>query len=244
MKNWIKYILQKLLGYERYLFVFSKFKIKRLEHDIHEKDFFIFLNHLEDGKGDVLDIGANLGLMSYHLSKKLSQQTVHAFEPIPDNYRTLQKIIAHFQLTNIHTYPIALGEEEGEIEMIVPLNEGTKMQGLSHVKHESITEWNQGTTYTVPIQSLDQIQFENHIQGIKLDVENFEYFVLKGGKQLISTQKPLIYIELWENENRKQCFEFLLGMGYQAMVVEGNELVPYQEDLHATQNFIFQSNLN
>jgi hypothetical protein len=39
VKNTIKYILQKILGFQTYLFVFSVFKIKTLHSDPKEKDF-------------------------------------------------------------------------------------------------------------------------------------------------------------------------------------------------------------
>ena len=42
-----------------------------------------------------------------------------------------------------------------------------------------------------------------------MDVENFEIHVLKGATHLIERCKPLIYIELWDNENRKACMQFL-----------------------------------
>ena len=41
MKNAIKYILQKVLGYQRYLFVFAKYKIRNLKSDKKEGDFFV-----------------------------------------------------------------------------------------------------------------------------------------------------------------------------------------------------------
>ena len=69
VKNTIKYILQFLLGYSNYLYVFAIFKIKSIQKDNLEKDFFHFLSLLKDGNGDVIDIGANLGIMSFHLSK-------------------------------------------------------------------------------------------------------------------------------------------------------------------------------
>lgn len=42
MKNFTKYILQKLLGFRNYLFVFCLFKIKTLHSDKNEKDFLYF----------------------------------------------------------------------------------------------------------------------------------------------------------------------------------------------------------
>ena len=87
---------------------------------------------------------------------------------------------------------------EGEVKMILPHQGKTKMQGLSHVKHESITEWNEGEEFTVPLKMLDNVLNGQTIQGIKIDVENFEYYALKGGRRILTDNKPIIYAELWD----------------------------------------------
>ncbi len=242
MKNGIKYVLQKSLGFQNYLYVFALFKIRTLKNDKKEKDFFHFISLLKDKNGDVLDIGANIGIMSVHLAQKVPNATVHAFEPIPDNATVLRKILKRFKLKNVQLYEFALGENEGNVEMILPINGKTKMQGLSHVKHETIDEWNEGQEFEVPIKKLDTLFPEDRIQGIKIDVENFEYFVLKGGINILEKQKPIIYAELWENQNRDLCFELLHSLSYKAYVIEGNEIVLYDAENHNKQNFIFKPN--
>jgi hypothetical protein len=77
------------------------------------------------------------------------------------------------------------------------------------------------------------------IQAIKIDVENFEYYALKGGKRILTDNKPIIYAELWDNENRTKCFELLTDLGYTTHVVENEELVHFESDKHIKQNFIF-----
>ena len=194
------------------MYVFALFKIRTLQNDSKEKDFFHFLNLLEDGKGDVLDVGANIGIMTVHLAKKVPNSTIHAFEPIPENLSVLNKIISKFNLNKIKVHHTAVGDHEGEVKMILPKNGKTKMQGLSHVKHESITEWNVGDEYNVPLNTLDNLLTSAPIQGIKIDVENFEYFALKGCSRILSSNKPIIYAELWDNENRTNCFSLLTSV--------------------------------
>lgn len=242
VKNWIKYILQRLLGFQNYLFVFALFKIRTLKGDTNEKDFFHFLSLLEDGKGDVLDIGANVGIMTVHLAQKLPNTTVHAIEPLPDNLKVLKRVVEHFALKKIQIHETAVGEEQGEIDMILPTQGKTKMQGLSHVKHDSITEWNEGEEFKVHVDKLDNLINGQPVQGIKIDVENFEYYALMGGKRIIETNHPIIYAELWDNENRKKCIELLGQMNYNVNVIYNNKLVPYNHKQHKGQNFIFLPN--
>ena len=238
----IKYILQKLLGFRKYLFVFAKYKIRTLINDTKENHFFQFLGLMKDGEGVVLDIGANIGIMTVHLSRKLPNSTIHAFEPMPDNISVFRKVMAKYNVSNVTFHEIALGEASGTVKMILPTKGGAKMQGLSHVKHDSITEWNEGIEIETPIEALDNLFKDDRIQGIKMDVENFEYFVLKGGKQLLEKNLPIIYTELWDNENRQKCFRFLSELGYSPFVIIDGAIVPFDLAKHQVQNFIFIAN--
>lgn len=230
------------MGFRTYLYVFAIFKIKTLHSDSKERDFFHFLTLLEDGKGSVLDVGANIGIMTVHLAQKLPNSTVHAFEPIPDNLSVLKKVILKYHLDKIKIYETAVGDAVGNVKMVLPHQGKTKMQGLSHVKHESITEWNEGDEYSVPLNTLDNLLNGEAIQGIKIDIENFEYFALKGGKRILESNHPVIYAELWNNENRTNCIDWLTSMNYKTHVIVNKKLVLFDSQKHDNQNFIFISN--
>jgi hypothetical protein len=75
---------------------------------------------------------------------------------------------------------------------------------------------------------------------MKIDVENYEYYVLKGAEMLVEKNKPVIYCELWENENRKKCFSFLNNLGYSAFILHKKELVPFNDQKHHKHNFFFR----
>ncbi len=242
MKNGIKYILQQGLGFRRYLYVFALFKIKTLKKDSNERDFFHFLSLMKDGDGDVLDVGANIGIMTVHLAKHLPNSTIHAFEPVPDNLNVLKKIIKRFKLRKIKVHEMAVGDQSGTIRMVLPVQSGAKLQGLSHVKHETITEWNEGLEFNVLVNTLDNVLNGERIQGIKIDVENFEYYALKGGRRILEQNQPVIYAELWKNDNRAKCMDLLEAMNYVPHVIERNKLVPFEADRHKQQNFIFLAN--
>ena len=240
MKDKFIYALQKVLGFEKYLYIFSNFKIKTLKNDTKEGDFFTFLDMVQPGDC-VFDIGANIGIMTYFLSKKVEAGKVYAFEPVPENIYTVKRIIKRYGLNNVTLIEKALGTESGEIEMIMPKFGKARKQGLSHVVHDSIDTFNEGTKYTVEVVTLDSVLNDENCQpkAIKLDVENFEYFVLKGGQKIITTHKPIIYTELWDNENRVKCMELLISWGYSTNVVVNGVLVSWDKETHVHQNFIF-----
>lgn len=240
LKDKIIYALQRILGFENYLYVFSIFKIASLKGDKKEGDFFQFLDMITPNDC-VLDIGANIGVMTYFLSKKTPNGKVISFEPVPENISTVKKIINKYNLSNVTLVEKALGKEKGTIDMVMPHFGSARKQGLSHVIHESIDTFNEGTKYSVEVLTLDEY-FSNMDcapKAIKLDVENFEFFVLEGAKNLITQNRPIIYTELWDNENRVKCMELLTRWSYSVNVVVNGELVSFDSNVHTHQNFIF-----
>ncbi len=242
MKSAIKYILHKLLGFKNYLFVFSLFKIYTLRKDKNEKDFFAFLKQIPENTA-VLDIGSNIGIMTVHLARSVKNTMVYCFEPMPNNIEAFKRVIRYFKLNNVELFETALGNAEGTVEMVMPVIDAVRMQGLSHVVHSSIPENNEGERVTASLKKLDSIKAihtnAKRIGAIKMDVENFEYFVLDGARELLIKNKPVVYTELWDNENRKKCFDLFKELNYLSFVVIDNKLVRFDNALHKTQNFIF-----
>lgn len=242
MKTFTKYILQKILGLKTYLYIFALFVIVKIRHDKKEKDFFHFLSLLPDG-GIVLDLGANVGVISYHLAKSLPKSTVFSFEPLAINMDILRRIKKRFHLKNVQDYMLAVGEKNSTIEMVMPVINNVPMHGLSHVIHKDIPDNNSGLRFKVPMVKLDDFQglsgASEKVTGIKIDVENFEYFVLKGAQNLIEKNKPVIYCELWDNENRKKCISFLNKLGYSTFILHKKEMIPFNEGNYEKHNFFF-----
>ena len=245
MKHLAKKFLQTMLGFDKYLFLFSVYVIYTLRWNRNERDFLHFLGMLPN-EGTVLDIGANIGIMTVHFCRRLPQARVLAFEPIPDNIKALRLVIDFFKLKNVEIFETALGNYDGEVDMVMPVLDSLPMQGLSHVMHESIPDHNEGWKFRTTIKKLDSIGalFENglSLKAIKIDVENFEYFVLEGAEKLITRHHPVIYAELWENENRSKCFDFLQALNYNIMVLNQGKLELFDAYEHKTQNFFFIPN--
>ena len=243
MKNLVKYILQKLLGFENYLFFFSVFKINTLSLDRKENDFLFFLKTI-DRDGYILDIGANIGIMTSHFSRKFPKSTIISYEPIPQNINTLKKIIQFFDHPNVIIKETALGNKSGFVTMVMPTNQNVKMQGLSHVV--DISSSIDGEIFQVPISSADNTEElkerSKPVTAIKIDVENYEFHVLKGCENIITRDFPVIYLELWNNKNRQNCFNLLNVWGYKPMVVRNNAMMNFDKNQIKTQNFIFLPN--
>lgn len=241
MKTFVKRILQGILGFDNYLYIFARYIINTLSRNRKEGDFMHFLQLLKDGD-TLLDIGANIGVMTVHLAQKFPHSRILSFEPMPCNIRTFKRIVAHYKLNNVTLFETALGNHEGEVNMMLPTEKKVRMHGLSHVVDSSIKEFPHGEIHRTPLTSLDAIkEIEDlpPVGGIKIDVENYEFFVLDGGRSLIKKYRPLIYIELWDNENRQQCFDLMRGFGYEVKVLVQDQLVAFDYERHDNQNFFF-----
>lgn len=239
MKEKIQKFLQKVLGYDNYLYWFARVKTSFFKGSTYEAEFFEFLNLIP--AGTILDIGANIGITTVPIAQKFPKARLHSFEPIPSNTKALRRIIKHYKLNNVQLHEVALGEAPGELKLVVPIIKGVRMQGLSHAYVEGNTDdWNKGEIHHIPMLKLDDMEVlkkEDKIAAIKIDVENFEYYVLKGGRQLLEKHKPIIYCELWENEMRYKVMDLVKDIGYKVKVFEGKNLVDYTGQPGT--NFIF-----
>jgi FkbM family methyltransferase len=190
-------------------------------------------------EGSVLDIGANIGIMSVLLGRTRPALSVYSFEPIPENFAVLNKVCSAYSLLNVQCFQIALGNKKGQLRMIMPTHGSARMQGLSHVVDE---ENEVGEVYEVEATTLDAF-FEtsnDRITGIKIDVENFEFYVLDGARGIIKRDRPIIYAELWDNENRTNCIELLAQHSYKAYLFNGQKLELFTKQLG--HNFFFIPN--
>jgi FkbM family methyltransferase len=186
-----------------------------------------------------LDIGANLGLMSYHLAKN-TKETI-AFEPMSYNYQVIEKVKHRYQLSNLTILTHALGNENKQIQLVLPIVDGVKKQGWSHVINDKMTEVTEGNPYATECYKLDEVAAlkGKKIDAIKIHVENFEYEVFLGAEKLLKADKPIIYCELSDNQNSHDCFRYLEGLGYTTMVLQNGKLEPVKSNPSHIQNFFF-----
>ena len=240
MEDVLKLWLQKLLGYDNYLFVFAKFCLARIGVGNYESSFVQLLKMIPKD-GAILDVGANIGVMSASFAKRFPESKIYVFEPIPSNIKAFKRVMKSIAVTNVTLFEAAVGNTNDKIKMVLPVIKNSKQQGLSHVWQEgNLEDWNNGVLYDVPIIKLDDLvvlQSEQKITAIKIDVENYEFEVLKGAAALIKKHRPIVYAELWKNDVRTECIDFFAAMNYDVKVFEKNEIKTYtnQDDI----NFFF-----
>ena len=152
----------------------------------------------------IIDCGAHDGTDSVELAKILSG-TVHAFEPIPDIYQRLK--LRTKKYPNIHTYTLALGNENGKQHFFV--SEGgsdassSLLEPSEHLKDHPDTRFN--NRMEVEAMTLDEWSRQFNISRVDLlwlDMQGFELNMLKASVSLLPTVR-MIHTEVSTKETYK-----------------------------------------
>lgn len=135
-------------------------------------------------QGDVAyDIGANIGIYTIFLAKKVGNTgKIITFEPDSRNFDSLKKNININQLNNVFSQKVALGDKDGKGTLYINKRVGIGAISLIETESGCIREQAKivkGDTF------IKKMKFAIPT-GIKIDVEGYEYLVLKGLKKTLS----------------------------------------------------------
>jgi FkbM family methyltransferase len=183
----------------------------------------VFLSQLKEGFV-VLDIGANVGLVSLLAAKKVGRiGRVYAFEPVPDIFARLQENIALNSFNNIEPVPLALSSQKGTAMISVA---GGASSLFRRVSDEFVE---------VPTERLDDFVEREGIErvdAIKLDVEGAELHVIRGADKTIRRFKPIMMVEINPDTLKaagttpQELFDAIVSYGYKAHVIRKGKAVP------------------
>lgn len=179
----------------------------------------------------VLDIGANYGLYSYHLSRAVgSAGRVVAFEPVPftgDTFRWVGKLLG---FRNVELVCKGCSDTDGRILFTLPIqNAGPMSAGLAHSAGRNNER--QGKSTHFPYQKTEQIWCEvvaldhflpmmKNLSFIKCDIEGAELLAFRGAQKIIAQHRPTILCEInpWFLEGfgftLKQLLDFFFDLDY------------------------------
>jgi FkbM family methyltransferase len=172
------------------------------------------------GCGDMLDIGANLGVISLMLAKNRASRNIFAFEPNPSTFAAL---LDNMRLNNavvVKPQQAVVSDVDGTIYFAAdPLHRGT----ASIVK---------GAQTGTPVSSvtLDSFIKQQSVQSIaimKVDVEGYETSVFAGARETLEQRRAsVIYYEVCPEITRRAGFEplaptrLLQGYGYEIFALK------------------------
>lgn len=157
-----------------------------------------------------LDIGANIGTHTIYLSEYFKE--VHGFEPQRKVFDLLKSNIEINNCHNVKLHNFGLGVKNEIVQMQEYDENSDFNQGGVGIDLKKNSEKKGEEIY---VKVLDELNLKD-VSFIKLDVEGYEYFVLKGAEKTISISRPIIIIEInhRSEEYRKNIFKFFKKLQY------------------------------
>jgi len=190
------------------------------------EDEIKFLRHLLQSGQKIIDIGANYGVYTLSMAKRVGPTgRVWAFEPASSTAALLEASIAANEYSQVVLEKCALSNVMGTAQL--SLNANSELNALVHGVQSS------GESETVPLVTLDSCMETHGWQGIdfmKIDAEGEEANILRGGARFFATESPLVEYEVKAgNEMHLELVQAFSQLGYESYrLVPGlNLLVPF-----------------
>jgi FkbM family methyltransferase len=168
-----------------------------------------------------VDVGANVGLYTYHLAQLFEH--VESFEPIP----RCARVIASSRLKNVRLHTCALSNRAGNALLHIPVAEGPHATGLASLSRNFAN----AVDVPVALRTLDSFGFRD-LDLIKIDVEGHELEVLQGARETIARERPALLVEVEKRHHPdrdiQDIFDFLLALGYDGCFFWNETMHPLQ----------------
>ena len=173
--------------------------------------------------GSFLDVGANLGYYSV-ICSKLKSGAVFSFEPEPQVYSLFERNIKENGCENIRAFNLAASDSPGEIDFYVNkfnLGDHRAYQFGKNFSHK----------ITVNASRVDDVLASevgaDKIDVIKIDVQGFEYFVVKGLTGILNTNLGVKIFTEFEPKSLAATgiaptnyLKFFFDQGFEAFLVD------------------------
>jgi len=234
--NFTKILLKKVLPTSFLNIVKKRHYVNTLKNFNLENEPDLALSKNLIMNGDlVVDIGANIGIYSKHMSEFVGLKgKVFSFEPILTTYTFLKNNISLLGLKNIESYNFAISDNSDVKTMVIP----SVIAGENYFRATIVEKENKSdnsTSYEVQSVPLDKILNPSlKYSFIKIDVEGHEENVLKGSKETIEFSKPILLIEIESDladstTSAGRINQYLSNLGYQIYLNNNQKLVKWKE---------------
>ena len=222
----IKKLLFKVLSQKAYLRILHRafyflYNIGYLKGKESFK-YHYFIREIIKEDDTVLDIGANLGYFSKNFSKLAKNGQVISIEPVPAFYQTLRYFLGNKKNVVIHN--VALGTENGSLEMVMPESDGMIRTGLPHIAKNEEEKKLHKTVEVAIVKGSELLASLERLDYIKCDIEGYEWTVFQEIKPIIEKHLPIIQVEI-ASENETDMLELFKNLGYQQYGIAGFKVV-------------------
>lgn len=161
-------------------------------------------------QGDtMIEVGAQYGLETTGFARilQLLNGQVHTFEPLPSNLAMLKALLAANDCRNVSIHPAAAGDSRTKLRFVTP---PATHSGIGHALSQTDDSQESDIIEVdcLPLDSL--ISNVSRVRMICIDVEGYEIPVLRGARQLVARDRPVIVVEA-DRSNQEQA-GFSLGL--------------------------------
>lgn len=174
-----------------------------------------------------VDIGANLGIISYWMHRAVGPAgQVIAFEPQPELVERLADLRRAFGLSRLAVVGCGLSSEAGELILRRPHGHW----GGASFQPADAGDARDADFLRVPVTTLDRA-FADHparpVAFIKCDVEGHEAAVFRGGRTLLAEDRPDLLVEcLSISDPACELPAVLTEVGYEGFCFAGKGFAP------------------
>ena len=201
----------------------ARYWYRRVRHRLEQE--LPIVTKLLPNSGTAIDIGANVGVYTYALSRLGLR--VEAFEPLP----TCARAIGAYRSKSVRVHEVALSSRSGEREIFVPRDSNVMRTALASFSRPSgVCE-----TVRVSVRQLDEYAFSD-VVFIKIDVEGHELEVLRGASATIAKSHPLLLVEIEQRHlafPMENVFAELSAYGYAGFFL-------YESRMHELSEFSYK----
>ena len=163
-----------------------------------------------------VDVGANIGAWTLAAARAVGTQgRVLAFEPAPRVAETLRKTLKANRLRNVKLHELALADSSGRRQFSVE-RDNPGGSRLGHMSSDSHRHFDMIEVTTARLDDIARSERLAALDVMKIDVEGFEYDVLRGSQEVLGSFQPALIMETGhENaEARAGVRRLLAGLGY------------------------------
>jgi FkbM family methyltransferase len=165
-------------------------------------------------KSDViLDIGANTGIYSLIAKSVNPSAVVHAFEPVQRVFSKLKDNIS-LNRYEINAVDFAVSDSDGEAIIYDTDTEHTYSVTVNHNLRNPDSKVIETKIKTITLDSFIKEKGLKKIDLIKIDVETHEPEVLKGFGEYFTKFKPVLLIEILNDDIGNRVYEIVKDLNY------------------------------
>lgn len=185
----------------------------------------------------VLDVGANLGWYSLVFAQTMRnngwQGVSVGFEPESTNFDLFKRNIALNEFGKyIQPEKIAIGHENTVMKMWLSLKDGQWINRGDHRLNRGTREHSEDVDlrtldWYITNSGLHDTEYANYI--LKVDVQGFEFNVLKGAKEFLSTRKPIHLLIEFNRGTGEEHFDFIKQHFGKIQILGGGEAKSFDD---------------